>query len=103
MSDTATTDAPAVLGTFDAYDDTFSLVRKPPVLLIAGLSRTDTEDPAAVGMLYEFFELTMTPAEFARFRGVVYRHPSADDPELFGAALRAAVEAVMPETPTTRS
>ena len=109
MTDTATPTVPAPadatvaasIGTFDAYGTTFHVARKPPMLLISALARTDEADPEAIAVLYEFFETVMVPAEFRRFKRASYA--ADEEPDAFGAHLRAALEASMPDTPTTQS
>ena len=53
-----TADRP-ILATFDFADKTFDVIRKPSTLLIAELARTGSGDPEAIGVLAEFFEVTL--------------------------------------------
>lgn len=76
-----------------AFDDkTYKVWRKPPTLMLAELARTGTEDPEAVGVLAEFFEITMGKDEYRRFRTAVYTSDLPDVDEAMTDVMSEIVE-----------
>ncbi len=84
-----------VARTFEAYGETFIVVRTPPTLLLSELARTGSGDPSAIGVLAEFFEVILGPVEYRRFKRLSY---AVEDPEiegdLFQEAFMEAMEAI---------
>lgn len=74
------------VATIDFAGDTFKIHRKPPTLLLAELARTNSGDPEAMGVLAEFFEVTLGKDEYNRFKRAVYSYdgPEAEDEILSG-------------------
>lgn len=79
--------------TFEFAGETFTIDRKPNPLLMSELARTNSEDPESLGVLAEFFEHVLGPAEFRRFKKVFYAAPESDDEETIGDLLAAVIEA----------
>lgn len=68
---------------FIEYDgERYAIVRKPSVLLLAELARTDSDDPGAMAVIADFFESTLGDG-YPKFRRACYRN-SADYPTLMG-------------------
>lgn len=57
-----------VVGTFEYDGETYEVVRRPNALLLAELTRLDSDDPEALGMLVEFFHCTIGKDAYKRLR-----------------------------------
>lgn len=81
-----------VLATIEFDGNTYNVHRKPPTLLLAELARTGSGDPEAVGVLAEFFEVTMGKDEYRRFRRDFYASEASDDEQVLLDLMAEVVE-----------
>ena len=81
-----------VLATFDFNGKTYDVVRKPSSLLLAELARVGSGDPEAIGVLAEFFEVTMGREGYQAFRRDFYAAEVEDDSEVLMALLSEVLE-----------
>lgn len=88
----ALADAKGTARTFDAFDETWTVVRKPSLLLLAELARTESGDPAALGVVADFFEVTLGKAAYQRFRKAFFTSDEAEDENLLGELLGKVIE-----------
>lgn len=100
MSTPATPAPDNSLGTVTAYGQEFHVTRKPPTLLLAELGRTGSGDPEAMGVIAEFFSVTLGADEYRRFKKAAYGADNGDDVEVLMEALTAVLSVAMPDTPT---
>lgn len=77
--------------TFEFAGEVWTVQRKPNMLLLSELARTDSGDPEALGVIAEFFEHTLG-TEYKRFKKAFYASPEADDNEYVGALIGKIVE-----------
>jgi hypothetical protein len=75
----AVEDAKGTKPTFDFGDETWTIVKKPSVLMLAEFARTETSDEAAAfGVLADFFEAVLGE-QYPRFRKVIFNGDFADE------------------------
>lgn len=82
------------LPTFDALGETWSVLKKPPPLLLAEMARTETTDPESIGVVVDFFEVLLGKEQYRRFRKAFFAAYDGDD-ELLGEVMGAALEAAL--------
>lgn len=75
--------------TFDGVD--YGIVRRPPMLLISELGRTSTGDPEAMGVIAEFFDVTLGD-NYRAFKRAVYRSENPDE------AMNTAMQNILEQT-----
>ena len=68
----------------------FEILRKPPMLLISEMARTGSGDPEAVGVIAEFFQVTL--ADYSAFKRALYSTEDPDD------EMSKALQTVMEKT-----
>lgn len=81
-----------VLTTVVVGDEEFKVTRKPPTLLVAELARTDSGNPEAIGVLAEFFEVTMGKEEYNRFKRAFYAADFDEEAEELMSRLSKVLE-----------
>jgi len=75
----AVNDAKGVKPTFDFAGETWTIVKKPSMLMLAEFARTETSDDAsALGVLADFFEASLGE-QYPRFRKIVFGGDFADE------------------------
>jgi hypothetical protein len=75
----AVEDAKGEKPTIEFGGETWTLVKKPSVLMLAEFARTETtDDAAAFGVLADFFEAVLGD-QYPRFRKVVFGGDFADE------------------------
>lgn len=80
-----------VLGTFSYEGETFEVIRKPGPLLLAEMARTHSNDPDAMAVLADFFEVVLgRDAYRGKFRPLAY---AAKDPDSVYTAVGDAIQA----------
>lgn len=89
---TAIADAKGTDPTFDAFGRTWTVVRKPDLLLLSELARTDSGDPAALGVLAEFFEVTLGREVYGEFKRAFRASDEAGDDEALPRCLAHVIE-----------
>ena len=81
--------------TFTALGRQWTVVKRPPPLLLAEMARTQTKDPTAIGVLVDFFEILLGKEQYqAEFRWAFFDAYDGDD-ELLGEVMAAALEAAL--------
>ena len=88
-------EAAGVLATFTAFDREWTIVKKPPPLLLAELARTQTASPEAIGVVVDFFEVILGKEQYQQeFRWAFFDAYDGDD-EILGVVMGAALEAAL--------
>lgn len=65
--------------TFEFAGETWTIVKKPNMLMLAEFARTETsDDPAALGILADFFE-SVLGEQYPHFRKVVFAGDFPDE------------------------
>jgi hypothetical protein len=79
MTEVAVEDAKGIKPTFDFAGETWTIVKKPSMLMLAEFARTETsEDAATLGVLADFFEVSLGE-QYPRFRKIVFNGEFADE------------------------
>lgn len=88
-------EAAGILATFTAFDREWTIVKRPPPLLLAEMARTQTGSPEAIGVVVDFFEVLLGKEQYQReFRWAFFDAYDGNDEllgDVIGAALGAAV------------
>lgn len=93
MTDPLKTDIDDAKGkkpTFEFHGETYTVEKRPNPLLLAEMARTDSDDPEALGVIADFFELTLGKEQYRTFRRNFY---ALEDEE--GLALSEVITLVM--------
>ena len=84
-----------VLGTFTAFGQEWTIIKKPPPLLLAEMGRTQTASPESIGVVVDFFEVILGKEQYqTAFRWAFFDAYNGDD-ELLGEVMGAALEAAL--------
>ena len=81
-----------VLATIDFAGKTFDVIRKPSTLLIAELARTGSGEPDAIGVLAEFFEVTLGKEGYHDFKRAFNEADLDNDNEVLMGLLSEVLE-----------
>lgn len=88
-------EAAGVLATFTALGREWTVVKKPPPLLLAEMARTQTGSPEAIGVVVDFFEVLLGKQQYqSEFRWAFFDAYQGND-ELLGDVMGAALEAAL--------
>jgi hypothetical protein len=82
------------LATFEALGQTWEIVSPPNPLLIAEFGATDTDDPAAIGLVADFFRQILGDG-YPKFRRAFFAAWEPGDDELLGDVIGAALEGAL--------
>lgn len=75
-------------GSITVGDTEHEIKMSPPMLLLSELARTETGDPRALGVISEFFEVTLV--DYPTFKRALY---SVDDPDtVMGQSIERVLE-----------
>jgi hypothetical protein len=82
QADVATTDeGTSNYGSIEFDGVEYAIVHKPNTLMISEMSRIGSDDPEAIGIIAEFFEVTLGD-NYKAFRKAAYRSPNGTDERL---------------------
>ena len=88
-------EAAGILATFEAFGQSWTIVKKPPPLLLAEMARTNTRSPESIGGVVDFFEVLLGKEQYqTAFRWAFFDAYDGDD-ELLGEVMGAALEAAL--------